>query len=130
MLETLNTSSTTLVSDQTIPLGSVSAKSNNNASLNGNGIELNRVGYFDVKAQFVLVATSASIVTVQMYVDENAVDGAFASVTATEGATVTLNLEKVVKIVPTIENTKATVTYKVSTGSTLTNAVVNVVQLY
>lgn len=58
------------------------------------------------------------------------IEGEFASVTATEGATVTLDLEKVVKIVPTIENSKATVTYKVSTDSTLTNAIVNVVQLY
>lgn len=76
MLEVLNTTSTTLTASQTIPLGNVSAKSNQNATLNGDSIQINSQGYYDVVGQFVIEGTSASVVTVQMYVNGTAISGA------------------------------------------------------
>ena len=126
MIEVLNKTSTALTAGQNIPLGGVSAKSNNNATLADNTIQINQVGYYNVIGQFVLTATAAGTITVQLYVNGNAVEGAYSSATVAEGDTVTLDLSKAIKVIPSTAYNRATVSYQTSTASTLVNSIVNV----
>ena len=126
MIETINTTTSTLTAGQTIPLGSVSARTNANVSLNDDNLQINRAGYYEVTGQFVVTGTSAGNITIQLYADGTAISGAYATETVTEGGTTTISLDKIIKIIPTTSFSKADITFTTSTACTLANAVTSI----
>ena len=126
MIEVIHTTETALTASQNVPLGSVTARSNSNATLSDNTILINRVGYFDVKGQFTLTATSAGTLTVQLLANGNAINGALATQTVAEGDTISLNVDKVVKVLPTSSNSRANISFETTSACTLNNSRVQV----
>lgn len=126
MIEILNTTETTLTASQNIPLGAVSAKSNNNVSLLDNTLLINSIGYYDIKGQFVVTATSTGAITIQLLANGNEVKGAYATQTVTEGDTVSLGIGKVLKILPTSSNSKVNISFQTNSACTLINSRVEV----
>lgn len=126
MIEIVNTTQTTLVADQVVPLGGVTASSNTNASLSDNSIQLNRPGYYGVSGQFAITGTAAGDVTIQLYANGTAVPGALATETLAEGSSATISLKKVIKALPSNLTNRVSLTFKTSAACTLVNAITDV----
>ena len=126
MIELVNTTQISLTANQQIPVGGVTAQSNSSATLTNDSIQINRPGYYGVSGQFTVTGTAAGDVTVQLYANGSAIPGALATETLTEGGNATLNLSKVVKVLPSNSSSKVALTFKTSTACTLTNAVTEV----
>lgn len=126
MIETINTTTTTLTAGQTIPLGSVTARTNANVSISNDSLQINRAGYYNVSGQFVVTGTSAGNITIQLYANGTAINGAYSTVTVAEGSTLTIDLDKIVKILPSCNANKVDLTFKTLTTCTLANSIVNI----
>lgn len=77
-----NTGAQTVAVGGTINLGAIIRRFGSCLSLNGNGVTISDVGYYDVSASVTAAPTAAGTVTVTLYRDGVAVPGATASATA------------------------------------------------
>lgn len=126
MIETITTTTTALTAGQIIPLGSITARTNANVSISNDSLQINRAGYYNVSGQFVVTGTSAGNITIQLYANGTAINGAYSTVTIAEGSTLTIDLDKIVKILPSNNTDKVDLTFKTLTACTLANSIVNV----
>ena len=126
MLSTVNTTSTALTAGATVPLGANVIRTNNDASLNGNAIEIQRAGTFEALAMIVFTATAAGEVTVQMMANGTAVPGATATVTATTGQTITLPVQATVQTRSAAPGARVPITWTINAAGTLVSAVASV----
>ena len=82
-----------------IPLGTIVRRYGCNCNLNGNGIAINGLGYYDVDVSVEAVPDAAGTVTVQLLKDGVAVPGATAAATVAAVAnTVTLAFPATVRL--------------------------------
>ncbi len=61
-----------------------------------------------------------------MYANGTAINGAYSTVTVAEGSTLTIDLDKIVKILPSSNANKVDLTFKTLTTCTLANSIVNI----
>ena len=95
----INTTSGTAISaGGTYPINQVVRRFGCDLKSNGSGISASNSGYYKVDANITAIATSAGIVTATLLNNGVAVPGATASVTATEGATVNLPIDSIVRV--------------------------------
>lgn len=90
LLYTFNTNSSTLTSGSVIPLGSVGRKAGTALNLNGNGISVSQNGYYEINATFTVLPSVSEAVTIQLYEDGVAIQGAKATVTTDAVTTIPL----------------------------------------
>ena len=86
----------------TLPLGTTVRRfgrtnCENILELSGNGILARDIGYYDVDASAILTPAAAGIYTVALYQDGQPVQGASQGITATAGATISLNIPAIVR---------------------------------
>lgn len=94
---TANTGTQALQIGSTISLGSIIRRFGCGVNLNGNGIIINREGYYDVDASITATAAAAGTVTVTFFRDGVAVPGAVASATVAAAGTVALPITALVR---------------------------------
>jgi len=126
MLSTVNTTQATLTAGATVPLGANAIRTNNDASLNDNAIEIQRAGTFEALATIIYTATAAGDVTAQMLANGTAVPGATATVTATQGQTVTLTVQGTIQTRTASPGTRVPITWTISAAGTLVSNVASV----
>lgn len=80
-----------------LSLGSIIRRFGCGADLNGNGVVIDREGYYDVDASITATAAAAGTVTVTLLRDGVAVPGAVASATAAAAGTVALPITALVR---------------------------------
>ena len=95
---TANTGAQAVAVGGTISLGSIIRRFGCGVNLNGNGIVIDREGYYDVAASVTVAATAAGAVTVTLLRDGVAVPGATATGTAAAaGDSVNLSIDALVR---------------------------------
>lgn len=126
MLTVVNTTVTALTANATIPIGNVKVRTNKDTILADGNIAIQRPGTFEVLGTFVFTATAAGDVTVQMQSDGAAVPGALATITATEGQTITLATQGTVQTRQSTPGAQVPITWKVSAAGSLISATASV----
>lgn len=94
---TANTGAQALQIGSVLSLGSIIRRFGCGVNLNGNGIVIDREGYYDVDASITATAAAAGTVTVTLLRDGVAVSGAVASATAAAAGTVALPITALVR---------------------------------
>lgn len=94
---TANTGAQTVPVGGTISLGSIIRRFGCGVNLNGNGIVIDREGYYDVDASITATATAAGNITVTLLRDGVAVPGATATATAAAAGVVALPITALVR---------------------------------
>lgn len=98
LIQTTNTTSSSVALNGTIPLGSVLRRFGCNCRLNGNKIEIEGTGYYTVTATVTLQPEAAGAVSVALYENNVAVPSAVATGTAAAiGDDVTLTIVTTVR---------------------------------
>lgn len=117
----INTTSGTAISaGGTYPITQVVRRFGCDLKSNGSGISAVGSGYYKVQANIAVVATAAGTINATLYNNGIAVPGATATVTATEGGTVTLPIDSIVRV-NCCGNT-ADLTVVISAAATTVNA--------
>ena len=80
-----------------IPLGSLIRRYGCDIALNGNAVNLNGTGYYDVDASITVAPTAAGTVTATLVKDGVAIPGATASAAAAAGAPTVLSFPALVR---------------------------------
>lgn len=120
-LYTTNTSNQILDAGAQIAPGTISRRFGSNINLNGNGITINGVGYYDIDAEFTIEGTEAGTAIISLYKDGVAIPGAATSATLAVGSVVTIGIVSIIK--QTCCNEGSVITFVLSeTGATITNA--------
>lgn len=101
-----------------IPL-TLSADTNRKYSLANNVVSIKTDKLSNVKANVILTATAAGLITLQAYADGIAIPGALATVTAEIGSTYTLHVNDVVQTEFTVPATLVGITLALSGACTL-----------
>lgn len=130
MLKLTNTTSTALIANQVIPLNAV-LDTNNSLNFSNNTIKINKAGYYDVTGNFVITATAAGNISVELFANGVAIPEAISTVTvAAAGDIVTIPLHDIIRVIRSsnVSNT-AELTFVVTTACTLTSAVATVVEI-
>ena len=98
MIQTTNTSQQTVALNGIISLGSVLRRFGCNCRLNGNAIEIEGEGYYEIEATVSVASTEAGAVTVAIYENGLVIPSAIAYGTiATAGDVITLPLTTTVR---------------------------------
>lgn len=130
MLKLTNTTSTALIANQVIPLNAV-LDTNNSLNFSNNTIKINKAGYYDVTGNFVITATAAGNISVELFANGVVIPEAISTVTAAAaGDIVTIPLHDIIRVIRSsnVSNT-AELTFVVTTACTLTSAVATVVEI-
>lgn len=123
-----NTGAQALQIGSTISLGSIIRRFGCGVNLNGNGIVIDKQGYYDVDASITATAAAAGTVTVTLLRDGVAVPGAVASVTAAAAGTVALPITALVRQM--CGNSGSTLTLQLGgTAATINNVALKVIKL-
>ena len=125
-----NTGSQTVPDSGVISLGSIIRRFGCGVNLNGNGIAIDREGYYDVSASLSIAAGAAGPVTVTLFRDGVAVPGATATVTAAAaGDIVNLSIEALVRQAGCCAGGSTLTLSIVGVGGTVNNVALKVIKL-
>ena len=125
---TANTGAQALQIGSVLSLGSIIRRFGCGVNLNGNGIVIDREGYYDVDASITATAAAAGTVTATLLRDGVAVPGAIASATAAAAGTVALPVIGMVK--QQCGDSGHTLTLQLSgTAATINNVALKVIKL-
>lgn len=126
MIAVVNTTATTLTAGATVPLGSVKARTNGDAVWSDGNLQIQKAGTFEILGNFVFTATAAGEVTVQMQANGTDVPGASATITATEGQTVSLATQATLQTTQGALGARVPVAWTISAAGTLVSATASV----
>jgi len=125
MLYAYNNAASTVGAGGVIPINTVIAKTNGNAALNGNAVQISKAGWYIAGISAVLSSTDAATVGVQLCAQGNAVAGAVQTVDIAAGGTATVSFEWPVQVIDAASGTAA-LTWTASAAATVDSVVVGV----
>lgn len=129
MLEVMNNTQQTIAANGIILLNTVTINDRSNRmNFSDGAIQLNLPGKYKISGLFGLYNSTSSAVnvTIQMYANGIAIDGALFTVTVPETGYTELVLNKTVNVISAPYGNRAKITFKSSTGVTINNAIVDV----
>lgn len=120
---TANTSVQTLAVGSEIDLGNIIRRFGSNVNLNGDAININGSGYYDVSASFTITGTNAGTVNIVLLKDGVAIPGAVASVVVAVGDVVTIPIKALVREFGCCYDNNSNLTFVLTgTAESITNA--------
>ena len=121
------TSGTSIAAGGTYPITQVVRRFGCDLKNNGTGITASNTGYYKINANITAVATGAGVVTATLYNNGVAIPGANASVTATEGGTINLSINTILRL--TCCANPADITIGISAAATTVNGSITAFKL-
>ena len=91
-------SGSTLADGSTYPINQVVRRFGCDIIANGAGVTCRSTGYYDIDTNITVTAGAAGVVEAQLYCNGTPIPGAVASMTVTDGATVTLPVKAIVRV--------------------------------
>lgn len=133
MINTVNTNVVAgITTGSKLPLGSVSRKFGCNLGLLGNDIVVNGKGYYEVSALAAVVPSATDVITIQLYQNGVAVEGARGSITIAAGVAAIIPIEKVIRTADVDLDTRLSFVVTPATATTtvtLNNLTVEVLKI-
>jgi len=120
---TSNNATQALALGSNIGLGNIIRRFGCNCNLNGDAINVNGAGYYDIDANFIINGTNAGTATISLLKDGVLVPGAIASATIAVGDVATLGINALVREYGCCANNNSNLTFVLSgTAETISNA--------